>query len=162
MAITITIQGTPIDFPSSSESPNWAPALIQFAQLVEGAIQSFAGAFDIPPQFQNIDANDSSTDVLLTNLNFSTGAVRSAFVRYAVWRKSSLTEVVESGTIYLHYNESNPTNNKWEISQERNGSSANISFMIDDSGQVKFTTTTIGGTNHQGKVHFAAQTLAQS
>lgn len=59
------------------------------------------------------------------------------------------------------YNPNNPVNNKWEIIREYAGD-GKITFSITDVGQVQFSTTTLAGTGHVGKIGFAAQTLNQS
>lgn len=157
---TIIIQGTPIDFPDSDQSPNWAPAVIQFAQAVEAALSIAIGTFDISPQVMNIDASNPGTNVNIHNLSFSTTQVRGAFIRYTVYRNTSTTTAVEGGTIEIVYNPAGPVNNKWEISRVRTGN-AFIDFTVTDVGQVQFTTATLSGINHVGRLSYEANALEQ-
>ncbi len=155
MSIPIIIQGTIIDFPSSSESPNWAPAVIEFAQAVEAALQGLAGSFDVPPQTFVIDSYNPGTLINIPNLNFPSSQVRSSFIRYTVHRTTSSNEVNEVGELWVVYNN---TNGSWDISQEK-AQNGQISFSITNTGQVQFTTTTIAGTSHAGFITFTAQSL---
>lgn len=160
MSVIITISGTPINFPSSGESPNWAPAVIQFAQLVAQALSGLIGPFDVAPQTLDISGNNPGTNVSIPNLAFSTVSVRAAFIRYAVYRNTTSTTVVEQGNILVAYNPTNPTGNLWEINQDKIGD-AQISFSITDTGQVEFTTSTLAGSNHVGSIFYSAQAMLQ-
>jgi len=157
---TIIIQGTPIEFPDSDQSPNWAPAVIQFAQAVESALSIAVGTFDVSPQVMNIDAYNPGTNVNINNLSFSTTQVRGAFIQYTVYRNTSTTTVVEGGTIEIAYNPDGPVNNKWEISRVRTGD-ASITFSITDVGQMQFSTSTLGGIDHVGRLSYEAKALEQ-
>lgn len=161
MSIQITIGGTVIDFPSSAQSPNWAPGIIQFAQAVESALSTVVGPADIPAQTLNIDSYNPGTDVIIPNLSFSTTSVLSANIRYSVIRTTSMTTVAEAGNISIVYNSTNPVNSKWEIERDYVGN-ASISFTITDAGQVKFSTTTLSGSSHTGTISYAATALLAS
>jgi len=160
MAITITIQGTPISFPQSGSSPDWAPAIVQFAQAVEQALSSTTGPYDVSPQSFDISSlNPGSPNVDIPNLAFSTSAVRAAWVKYTVFRTAdSPTSVAyEQGNILVVYNSSSGT---WEISQDLVGD-AQVSFNITNSGQIQITCTQIGTVNHSGKIVYSATALEQ-
>jgi hypothetical protein len=160
MSVIITIQGTPIEFPSSGESPNWAPAVIEFAQAVENAILSAVGPYDIAPQVFNL-VSASAPDVEITDLNFPISAVRSAYIKYSIYRTTSLETVSEVGNIICVYDASKSVNNKWTVSRDYVGD-AKCSFKITDDGQVEITTDPLTGTYVSGKVSFSAQALQQS
>ena len=59
----ITIAGTPIDFPSSGREPNWADAVIQFAQATADTL------------FDGIDGPDTATDNAIVRFNGITGKI---------------------------------------------------------------------------------------
>jgi len=65
----LIIKGTPVNIPDSAASPNWAPGIIQAFEQLTDAVNTITGSFDVAPQTQNIDANNSSTNVNITNLN---------------------------------------------------------------------------------------------
>jgi len=161
MAITITITGTPISFPSSAESPNWAPGIIEFAQAVESALNSVLGAYDVAPQIQVIDAQNPGTDVDVANLAFPVSSVTGAFIRYSLIRTTSTDTAYEAGNLIVTYNPAGGVGQKWEISRDYVGD-GKITFSISDTGQIKFSTTSMAGINHSGKLTFTAQALSQT
>jgi len=155
----INIQNTIINFPDSGQSPNWSQAIIDFAKAVELALASVVGPYDVPPQVYTMVSN-VNTLVNLPNLNFPTTAVRSAFIRYAVYRTTSTNVAYEAGQIMIVYNPSNPPGNKWEVSQDFIGN-GQITFTIADTGQVEFSTTALPGINHSGRITYVAQAVLQ-
>lgn len=119
------------------------------------------GPADVSPQTFTLDTFNPGTNVNIPNLSFSTSVVRSAFIRYSVFRTTSTTIVSEAGTITITYNPSNPVNNKWETGQQATGD-AQITFIVTDSGQVQFTTATLSGINHTGSLTYSAQATLQA
>lgn len=168
MAISVTIGNTIINFPDSASDPNWAPPVIQFVEAVAAVLSSVVGPFDIPPRIMNINAFDIVTNQPVTDgiipLTFPTttfpgNGVRGATINYTVYRNSTATTVVENGTLEIVFNPATvPT---WEIQREYVGD-ANITFAIDGTGQVTFSTTTIGGVNHIGRLGYQAKAYQQS
>ncbi len=110
----IIIQGQIIEFPNSGGSPNWAPAVIEFAEAVEGALAGVAGTYDVAPQVYDI-ASDVNTLVNVPLLTFPVANVRSAFIRYAIYRVSDTITESETGTLEIVYNNLTGT---WQISRE--------------------------------------------
>lgn len=153
MSVVITIKGTPIEFPTTGESPNWAPAVIEFARAVEDAIATAVGPYDIPPQVFNLTIN-ANTDLVIDNLAFPTSVVRAAFIKYAVLRVGSST-ISESGNLFAVYDGS-----AWTLTRDYVGD-AGCSFSIDSTGQVKITTSSLAGYT-SGSVSFSAQALSQT
>lgn len=156
----LTIAGTIIDFPESAQSPNWAPAVIQFAKSVEDALSVVVGSFDVGFQTLNIDAYNPGINVNIQNLSFSTAEVRSFQVVYSVFRTASSPSetAYETGILNAVYNPNNPVNNKWEVTTEKTGD-GKIKLTVTDSGQVQFTTEQIGTINHTGTLSFKATAL---
>ena len=159
MSIQITIQGTVIDFPSSAQSPNWAPALIQFAQSVESALSAAIGPYDVSPQV--IDIQNGVTGANVLALSFSSAVIRSFQVRYSVYRESSVPAELEaeSGTILATYDGTN-----WNLEREfmSNKPTPSITFSIDSTGQVSYTSSALTSLGYSGKLSFAAQALLQT
>lgn len=158
--IPITISGTTINFPASGDSPNWAPAIIQFAQAVQDALNGVAGPFDVQPQIYVMTAN-VNTNVNLPNLSFPTSTVRGAFIRYTVFRSTTgggATTVSEAGNMYVTYNPTNSPGSLWEMSRDYDGD-ANVTFTITDVGQVQFSSTSIAGSGHTGQIAYTAAAL---
>jgi hypothetical protein len=167
MGIPLNIKGTIIEIPSSGQAPNWAPGIIAALRALTEAVNAVTGTYDVAPQTQNIDANNSSNDVPITNLAFPVAEVRSATIFYSVYRKTEDSgpadgqEMAEGGMITVVYNESNPVGNKWEITRDYAGL-ANISFSVTDTGQFEFSTTALTGINHTGIISFRAIAVLNS
>jgi len=160
MSIPITIGGIIINFPSSGQSPNWAPAVIQFAQAVESVLSGISGQFDIAPQIYVMSSNANS-NVDIPNLSFPTTNVRGAFIKYAVFRQTDSNTVSETGNIIINYNPDNPVSNKWNITRDYDGD-ALVTFSVTDVGQVQFSSALLAGSNHQGGITYSAQALLNS
>lgn len=157
----IKIQNTIIDFPESGQSPNWAEPILSFAEAVELALASVVGPYDVPSQVLNIDAYNPGTDIEITALNFPSSEVRSAFIRYALYRETSVTSAYEAGEITIVYNPNGSVSSKWELVRQGVGD-GQIDFSISDVGQMSFTTATLAGINHTGNLTFVAQSVLQS
>lgn len=158
----LTINGTIIDFPDSAASPNWAPAVIQFAEAVADGLAIAIGTYDVAPQAFTIDAFNSATNIDITNLSFPTANVRAVFIRYSVYRTTDTNTAYEAGDMIAMYNPGNPVNQKWALSRgNRTGGDGQLTFNVTDNGQFRFSTTPLAGSNHIGKLVFDARSLEQ-
>lgn len=159
MAVTVTIQGTEIEFPTSGESPNWAPAVVEFAQAVEEALDASLGDFDVFPQTFILTQN-ANTNLNIPNLNFPIEEVRSAFIKYAVYRSTASNSSFDSGEMVIIYDSLSST---WYLQRESVGNSdTDIIFNITSAGQIQITTTSLSGTGYSGRIAFSAQALTQT
>jgi hypothetical protein len=153
----ITIAGQVIAFPDTGNSPIWSDALVQFAQAVELALSGVTGLYDVQPQVYSM-VNEVNNDVDIPNLQFPTSEVRSANIRYAVVRVDTGAFAYEGGNLLIDYNGDAGI---WEISRDYVGD-GKITFSISNTGQVRFSTTALGGTGtHTGSISFAAQALTK-
>ena len=153
----LTILGTPVEFPNASASPQWAPAVIQFAELVTEALQSAVGDFDVSPQVFALQ-NNVNTNLDLPNLSFSTSEVRSANIVFSVYRETSSGTSYAEGEINIFYNDDLA---EWAIQREDNVGNIvdEVLFNITSTGQVQITTTSLSGSSYTGKVGYYAKTL---
>jgi hypothetical protein len=158
--IPITILNNVIDFPISASSPNWAPALVQFALLVQEAFLASIGPFDIAPQKYDLSGFNPASNQNVVGLSFSTVAVRGAIIRYTVYRSSNLSTLAECGLMQIVYNPTNSPGNLWEITREYAGD-AHVTFNITDLGQVQISSDTLSGSDYVANITFAAQALQQ-
>ena len=182
MSIQIVINNTPIDFPSSAQSPNWAPALVEFAQNVATALSGIVGPYDVAPQVVDIE-NDGAEHAIQTpsvSLAFPTSTVRSANIRYSIQRSFTgaipATQVhSETGLLSVVYNSSLGS---WELQHEFVGNitpvgtygnanpsgtcTSGVLFRIDNNGQVYYKAATLTSSGYTGKLSFAAQALLQT
>lgn len=162
MAITLNISGTIIEFPSSSQDPNWSEGVIQFAEAVTSALSGLAGAFDVPPTVYSIDSfNPTPSPTDLPGAAFATSNVRAVYLEITVFRSTDTTSVYEADDIIAVYSPDNPIGNKWEFSRSVVGD-GQITFSITDTGQLQFTTAAIAGASHTGKITYTAKALLQS
>ena len=160
----ITISGTQINFPNSSSSPNWAEALVQFAEAVQDALNGVAGEYDVVPQVYDMVA-DVNSNVELPNLAFPVSEVSAVIMTYDVERDpdtaTSNNIVRQTGSIIMSYNEDNATNEKWTMAHVFNNS-ADITFDISDDGTVTFSTSSIATGIHSGKIRYSAKAIKKA
>lgn len=157
MSIPITINGTIINFPSSGQDPNWAPAVIQFAEEVANALAFTVGPFNVPPQVYIMVAN-SNSNVTLPNLSFPPSNVQGAVITYSVFRTTTATTVSETGELFINFNPTSPVNSKWEISRDYVGD-AQVTFSVLDVGQLQFSSALLAGLNHTGTIVYQATAI---
>jgi hypothetical protein len=161
MSISITINNQVITFPGDGDSPDWAPAIVQFAEAVAGALSISVNPNDVAPQSFTIDSFNSASNVNIPALSFPTSTVRAVFIRYSVYRTTSSANADEAGDIIAEFNANNSTGHKWSFSQGNiTGQGGQISFNMTDSGQIQFSTTPLSGTGHAGKISFDARAFA--
>lgn len=156
----LVVQGQVIDLGNSGSDPNWAPALIAFCTAVAAALQGVAGDFDVSPQIFTLDAYNPGVNVAIPLLNFPVSNVLSVQISYSVVRTTTTTNVTDAGVLTMVYNATNPVNAKWELNRTGNtDGGAGITFSVTDAGIVQFTTTTLGGLSHQGKLCYSGKAL---
>lgn len=158
MSTQVVVGGEIIEFPSSGAQANWSPPLIQFAQAVSGVLASVAGAYDVPAQILTL-SSDVNTSLNIPLLTFPTTNVRSAFIRYAIYRLSDTTTESETGTLEIIYNNATGA---WQISREAVGTDTNSTFTVTNVGQVQITTTAIGGVYDTGTLSYVASAILQT
>lgn len=177
MSIQITISGTTIEFPSSAQAPNWAPALIEFAQLVESALIAVSGPFDVSPQTIPIVNNGIKTNIQV--LLFTSSLVKSVVIKYAFQRQMETSvgsgiynKQFETGTLNLVSDTSNPVSQGWKIQRDFIGNttpvenpsgtiSEGLMFYVDNSGQVSYDASIMVGApgTYTGVLTITAQAL---
>lgn len=158
MSVIITIQGTPIEFPSTGESPNWAPAVIEFAQATEDALNAAVGLADIPPTVIPLP-NTTVGFIPVTDLEFSNSIVRAGYITYAIIRKSTTTTLTEAGNIVVVYNGS-----VWTLTRDYVGD-ADCQFDITSGGNITINIpNAISGTydSANSNISFSATAVLQS
>lgn len=160
MAKNITIQNRVIKFPESAESPNWAPAMVEFAEAVEAALATVTGQFDVPPQVFNIDIYNA-TGTSIPALLFPPVSVSKVTLMYSVVRNTSTGALAEGGTMDIFYDQTKTVGTNWDLAITKQGD-ALIDFSIDNSGQISFVTQLLPGSNHTGFISFRASAILNS
>jgi len=157
---TITISGTPIEFPNTATSPDWSESVIQFAEAVELALQSAIGEFDVPPQVFTLP-NNVNTNLDLPNLSFSTTEVRSVTIEFAVFRSTDSNITEAKGRLNMLFDDDS---NNWLLQREDDvgNITSEVTFNVTNQGQVQISTTSLVGTNYQGVISYSAEALQKS
>tara|TARA_R110000803_G_scaffold187128_5_gene249502 strand:- start:1066 stop:1551 length:486 start_codon:yes stop_codon:yes gene_type:complete len=161
MAKPITIQNKVIQFPESAESPNWAPAMVAFAEAVEAALATLTGVYDVPPQVFSILSDVNASQVDITPLAFPPASVSRVDIIYSVIRSSDTPALAsEGGTIQLFYHGTTG----WDMTvTKQNDAGINFFISADSIGQISYTTPTgIGGSGFSGLISFKAIAILDS
>lgn len=161
MPVTLTVNGTPYNYPVPGENPEWGADATDWAKAITDAISTLLGPGDILSSTFSIDNNIMSA----TNVNgllFDPGTVRSANISYAIYRisTSNTQGYAENGTIYIVYDDNASVGSKWQLSQ-RSGGNSGVAFSIDDNGQLQYTSTDIGSLGYSGSIRFSAKALTK-
>lgn len=160
MSVTLTIAGTTFNYPTSGEDPNWSEEASSWAVAVTEALNTLLAPGDILQTSFAID-NNIAVPTNINGLLFDSGTVRAANVNYTVYRisDSSPSGHAETGLIFLVFDDSAAVGMKWKLSQSPVDGNAGISFSMDDDGQMKYATTTIGDVGYVGTIRFSARVL---
>lgn len=157
----LTVNNNTYNYPDPGTDPGWGQDATDWASAVTEVLNTLVAPSDILQTSYVINNNVSSyTDV--NRLSFDPGTVRAANITYAVYRTSTANPsgVVESGTIYLTFDNSAGAGSKWLLSQQKTGD-AGVIFTITDAGQVRYQSTDINAVGYQGTIKFTAKTLSQ-
>ncbi len=156
----ITVGSEVIDFPNSGTDPNWAPAVIAYAQAVANQLQAQASPFDVPPKVQ-ILTSDSNVNLNLTDAIFPSGSVRSFSMYYTIFRTNTVDSVLDQGEVYGSYNSDTTA---WVLSEKFNGTRQDDGLPYQSfnmSGdQLQLNTVAIGGSydSVNSTISFSAKT----
>lgn len=94
-------------------------------------------------------ANNASAQNV-TGLIFDKTIYKSAAIEFDLYRKTDapteLSSVVKLTAIYK------PVANTWTMLQSSEGDDCEVTFSIDSSGQVKYTSSNLAGANYAGSI----------
>lgn len=158
MARTLTVGSDTFEYPEDGSDPGWGGEATDWAEAITDRLQSISNASDISAT--QIDILNNVSGQLIPGLVLNPVTVRGATIPYAVYRTvaSSGPDYSEVGEILTAYQTLAATGSKWLVSQQVVGD-AGISFSIDDSGQVRYTTSDLSAT---GTLTFRAATILQT
>lgn len=145
--VNITVGSQVIKFPLSGEAPNYAPAIVQFAEAVATQLQTLSSAYDVSPRMQILSL-DANTNLSINNATFPHASVRNFTFTYAISRKNASTTIVEEGVITGVYD---GTISSWILQQDFSGDKDNStglpyhSFSMSGD-QLQFSCSAMGGT----------------
>lgn len=151
---SITVNSKVINYPDQGQEANWGAEASKFASEVASALDNIAGPGTIT-ETQSLIENNTIISKAVAGLSFNQSLTKSAKLSYRIYRKTdSSVEMSEEGTIDVHYSTVDPLN-KWSLSREiENGEPTLVNLDIDNTGQVRYTSNNIAGTNYQGFIRF--------
>lgn len=149
---TLTISGTPYQYPDAGETPGWGEDATEWAQAITDAVNSLTGPNDIPTTTALIADNV----VVPTNVNgmsFATPGTKSFSLFYVIQRSNGTTASNEYGALSGVY-----TGTDWLMDRNYVGESG-VDLTITATGQVKYTSSSIGGV-YTGVITFKTSSSA--
>lgn len=157
MGKIVQIGSETYELPLQGENPAWGEELSDIVQALIDAVNDFQGPSDIL-ETSALIGNNISTPANVNLFKFNTSTVREFQAQYSVSRKNDSTTISEGGIIIGINDETSG----WNISVLSNsGEGADITFDIDATGQITYTTGDMGGiydiTN--SKIKFSAKSL---
>lgn len=158
---TLVVNNISFNYPDPGSDPGWGSDATDWAKEVTTVLATLLGTNDII-QTSALIANNQSVSTDVAKLFFDPSTSRAANISYAIYRRSDTNPsgIVESGTIYLTYDNSAGAGNKWILAQVNEGTGG-VFFNITDAGQVQYKSTDIGSTNYTGQIKFSAKVLDQ-
>jgi len=127
-----------------------------WAKEVTSVINSLLGRGDILTTTVTVQNNISAFEDVQFMV-FSGTIVRAANISYVIERADGNNSYVESGTIYLNYNEDTGI---WSLAQKKQGD-AGVVFSVTSEGQVQYKSSNLPGLSYTGSITFQAKTLGQ-
>lgn len=96
--------------------------------------------------------NNQTTPIDVQDLIFDGTKIRSATVKYTIYRKTDTQEVAQIGDFKVIYKS---VEGSWSLGADNfHGDDAGISFTITNSGQVQYTSTDLTGANYSGVLDY--------
>ena len=153
--VPLVVNGVTYQYPVNDDI-SWGISATNWAIAVTDTLAIAVQAGDIGSSTQ-VTILESVTDQAVTNLLFNNGVTRSGNIDYYVVRTKGSTEVDEVGSLRIIYKTQSST---WSIERQHSGEDCNISFDINTSGQVTYTTTPIAGSGvYSGVMRYRARTV---
>lgn len=158
---TLVVNNITFNYPDPGSDPGWGGDATDWAKEVTTVLATLLGTNDII-QTSALIANNQTAVTDVSKLFFNPSSSRAANINYSIYRRSdtNTSGIVESGTIYITYDNSASAGNKWVLAHA-SGGSGGVLFNITDAGQVQYKSTDIGSTNYVGQIKFSAKVLDQ-
>ena len=149
---TLTQQGDPA---------GWGEDQQELVEALIDTVNNFFGPGDIV-QTTVLIGNNVSTPTNINNFQFDVNVVRFAEVNYTVIRVATDT-VFEVGKLFI-LNDPTIIGNPWSLNQQNmSENQAGITFSINSSGQIQYTTDEMLGTylSSESKIVFSAKAIVK-
>jgi hypothetical protein len=138
MAVTLTVNNIPFDFPEQGDQAPWGESVTGWAQEVTEVIETIKGPYDFIET--TITIQNNITNANLSGISFNTGLVRSFEASGTIFRVAGTSPEIVETFILQGLN----LGSSWQISQEGIGDSG-VLFDIDTFGQLKYTSNNLAG-----------------
>jgi len=122
-------------------------------ELVINPVASASAIYNTDADTSFTIANNQ-TVTNITGLLLDGVSVRSALIDYSIYRKTdtALSAVVQIGQLRVAYNTQTST---WYLSDDYSAQNAGVTFSILSSGQIRYASTNIAGTNYSGLLRYS-------
>ena len=165
MPVTLTVNNIPYEYPVPGDSPGWGQPATDWATEVTLVLNELLGSTDIV-QTPFAIANNITSSTSVVGLSFNTGLVRAAFINYSIYRTYTASgpvasDVAEAGQMIAVYDNLAATGSKWSLTIGPVNGNSGVTFTITDSGQIQYTSTSLGISGGTGVMRFSARTLSQ-
>lgn len=147
MAITLTLNNTPIEYPEPGDQAPWGSGATDFAVEVARILNSLSGPSDILETSAIID-NNVTSPLPVGSFFFDPVAVRSFSVQVSIYRTFGTSEVAEQ----LLFNGVNMGASGWLLQTDGIGN-AGVTLDITNLGQVTYTSSNLTGL-YSGIIRF--------
>jgi hypothetical protein len=151
---SITVNSKVISYPDQGQEANWGQPASKFATEVANALDNLSGPGTIT-ETQSIIENNTVVSKAVAGFIFNQSLTKSASILYRVYRKTaSVAELSEEGQLNIHYSTNDPLN-KWSLTREiTNGEPTLVYLDIDNTGQVRYTSSNVAGSGYEGYIVF--------
>ncbi len=156
--VKIVIAGTTYEFPEVGEHPNWGREATEVIVALSDALGSLIVDGDILIS-QTPIANNVSIDSIINGLIFDSNKTQSAAITYTARRSTDTEFLVETGRIFITYNDAGLVGEKWIMTQLIDSGDAGIIFNLTDDGRFFYKSSDVTGGSYNGVLTFQARTL---
>ena len=158
MSKSFVINNITYTFPEQGQEPPWGEDVVDWAEAVTDALSGVSSTGDILTTSVSLSDNVSSVTNIVC-FSFDSATLQGAIAEYSVYRTDGTTGYVETGHMFFSYNAKATT---WYLAQTGVGvGDTGITFSVTTSGQVQYTSTSLGGT-HSCKLVFRAHGFSNS
>jgi hypothetical protein len=147
LAITLTVNNIPFDYPENGENPPWGENATGWAAEVTKVLNSLKGTSDIL-ETAAIIANNVTTLTDIPDFKFNPTIVRSFAVRGNIYRTSGAIELAEEFVLV-----GLRTSTGWILQQDGIGNSG-VTFDITLQGQVQYKSSNLTSGLYSGLIKF--------
>ena len=100
-------------------------------------------------ELQQTIANNQGSPANITGLSFDKTSVKTAHVKFDIFRRTDSSHVIETGDLFIVHN---TETDLWEIQWASHHDDSGVIFSITSAGQVQYTSDNISGANYTGTI----------